>query len=117
MTMTIQSERTTQSERSDLTVQPEPTVRPDPSDEPIEVHRNAGLLLLVAFGSLAMAGAYGWRAAQGSAGVLWVVVAALVVIGGLHLVAWLDARTPVLVADEHGVRLRTGRAWQGLTWS
>lgn len=100
-----------------MSVQTDTTVRPDATGEPIEVRRNAALLLLVAAGSLAMAAAYGWRAAQGSAGVLWVVVAALVVIGLLHLVAWFDARTPLLVADAHGVRLRAGREWQGLTWS
>ncbi|MGH3360515.1 MAG: helix-turn-helix domain-containing protein [Nocardioidaceae bacterium] len=93
------------------------TVQPDATDEPIEVRRNAGLLMLVAFGSLAMAAAYGWRASQGSATILWVVVAALVMIGVLHLVAWFDARAPLLVADVHGVRLRAGREWQGLTWS
>src|SRR6188508_3596164 len=28
----------------------------------------------------------------------------------------LDARTPLLVADDLGVRLRLGRSWAGLTW-
>lgn len=93
------------------------TVQPESSGEPIEVRRNAGLLVLVAFGSLAMAAAYGWRASQESGAMLWVVVTALVVIGALHLVAWLDARTPLLVADEHGVRLRDGREWRGFTWA
>ena len=93
------------------------TVQPDATDEPIEVRRNAGLLALVALGSLAMALAYGWRASTGSAGILWVIVAALVVIGALHLVAWLDARAPLLVADTHGVRMRVGREWKGLPWA
>ena len=34
-----------------------------------------------------------------------------------HLAALVDARTPLLVADEHGVRLRLGRSWTGLTWA
>jgi cytoskeleton protein RodZ len=33
-----------------------------------------------------------------------------------HLAALLDARTPLLVADDLGVRLRLGRSWAGLTW-
>ena len=93
------------------------TVQPDATDEPIEVRRNAGLLALVALGSFAMALAYGWRAVGGDApAVLWVIVGALVVIGVLHLVAWLDARAPLLVADTHGVRMRVGREWRGLPW-
>ncbi|UPK76654.1 DUF4115 domain-containing protein [Nocardioidaceae bacterium SCSIO 66511] len=92
------------------------TVQPDATQEPIEVRRNAGLLALVAFGSLAMALAYGWRAAADGSAVLWIVVGALCVIGALHVVAWIDARAPLLVADEHGVRLRVGRDWRGLPW-
>ena len=34
----------------------------------------------------------------------------------MHLAALLDARTPLLVADEQGVRIRLGRSWRGLTW-
>ncbi|UYM04529.1 helix-turn-helix domain-containing protein [Solicola gregarius] len=92
------------------------TVQPDATNEPIEVRRNAGLLALVAFGSLAMALAYGWRASVDSSAVLWIVVGALCMIGILHLVAWIDARAPLLVADTHGVRLRVGREWRGLPW-
>ncbi|HLR85657.1 MAG TPA: helix-turn-helix domain-containing protein, partial [Nocardioidaceae bacterium] len=92
------------------------TVQPDATDEPIEVRRNAGLLALVALGSFAMAVAYGWRAAGDSAAILWLIVGALAVIGVLHLVAWFDARAPLLVADTHGVRMRVGREWRGLPW-
>lgn len=92
------------------------TVQPDATDEPIEVRRNAGLLALVALGSFAMAIAYGWRASGDSSAILWVIVGALVVIGVLHLVAWFDARAPLLVADVHGVRMRVGREWRGLPW-
>ena len=33
-----------------------------------------------------------------------------------YLAVLVDARTPLLVADEQGVRLRLGRSWTGLTW-
>ncbi|HEX4190315.1 MAG TPA: RodZ domain-containing protein [Marmoricola sp.] len=40
----------------------------------------------------------------------------LVAIACLHLPALVSARTPVLVADDHGIRLRIGLTWRGLTW-
>ena len=30
--------------------------------------------------------------------------------------AWRDARTPLLVADETGLRVRLGRRWTGVPW-
>src|SRR5690606_20344514 len=46
----------------------------------------------------------------------WIVAAAMAVVAAGWLVAFIDARTPLLVADEHGVRIRLGQAWQGLPW-
>lgn len=40
----------------------------------------------------------------------------LVVLAGVHGAGLMSARTPVIVADEHGVRLRIGLAWRGLPW-
>jgi hypothetical protein len=40
----------------------------------------------------------------------------LVALACLHLPALVSARTPVLVADDHGIRLRIGLTWRGLTW-
>ena len=34
-----------------------------------------------------------------------------------YLVAFVDSRAPLLVADEQGARLRLGRTWLGLPWS
>jgi cytoskeleton protein RodZ len=42
-------------------------------------------------------------------------VVLLAVAGGQLWSAW-DARTPLLVADDHGVRVRLGRIWQGIPW-
>ena len=38
------------------------------------------------------------------------------VLGIGYLAALVDARTPLLVADTQGVRIRLGRAWRGLPW-
>ena len=58
-----------------------------------------------------------WRArsatAASSTGCSFVVLGA---IGVVNLAALLDARTPLLVADDLGVRLRLGRTWVGLPW-
>ncbi|MFL6158715.1 MAG: RodZ domain-containing protein [Marmoricola sp.] len=35
----------------------------------------------------------------------------------IHLPAMVSARVPVLVADDHGIRLRIGFTWRGLPWS
>ena len=40
----------------------------------------------------------------------------MAVVAVAYLAALLDARTPLLVADDQGVRLRLGRSWVGLTW-
>ena len=88
-----------------------------PATEPVTVHRRRGALALVGVGAAVTALAYLWRAVAGDAGTTgWVVALALLPVAGLHLAAWWDARVPLLVADETGIRLRDGRAWTGLRW-
>jgi hypothetical protein len=38
-------------------------------------------------------------------------------VGAAYLGSFVDARTPLLVADDHGVRIRLGRSWRGVPWS
>lgn len=79
------------------------------------VRRNGALFAAVALLSAVVALAYVWRGMQGSpAG--WVVVTVLAVIALVHLRGWVDARTPLLVADPRGVRVRLGRSWTGYAW-
>jgi cytoskeleton protein RodZ len=40
----------------------------------------------------------------------------LVLIAALHVGGLSSARTPVLVADRHGIRMRVGLTWRGLPW-
>ncbi|MGZ4611053.1 MAG: helix-turn-helix domain-containing protein, partial [Actinomycetes bacterium] len=66
----------------------------------------AGLAALVGLGYLL----------RGS-GLLDVVVGVvLLLLAALHATALGSARTPVLVADEHGIRLRVGLTWRGIPW-
>jgi hypothetical protein len=41
---------------------------------------------------------------------------ALLLVAALHAVVLVSARVPVLVADEHGLRMRIGLTWRGLPW-
>lgn len=82
----------------------------------VEVRRNGGLAALVGGGASAVSIAYLSRAAQTGAAIDWVLVVVMGVLGALHLHAFVDARTPLLVADAQGVRIRLGRAWRGMPW-
>jgi hypothetical protein len=84
--------------------------------EPVEVRRNGALA--AAIGGIASGVAIGYlaRAASTGSALDWVVGVALGVLGVAHLISFVDARVPLLVADTQGIRLRLGRTWQGLPW-
>ena len=88
----------------------------DPAPTTLEVRRRAGVAALVGVLAGAVASAYLARAVDTGATLDWVVCALMAIVAMAHLTALLDARTPLLVADEQGVRLRLGRSWVGLTW-
>jgi cytoskeletal protein RodZ len=88
----------------------------DPPEHLVEVRRRAGLAVGLGAGASLVAVAYLARAASGGGVLDWVLFAVLGLIGVANLAALLDARTPLLVADELGVRLRLSRTWVGLPW-
>ena len=83
---------------------------------PVVVRRNAGLAALIGAAASAIAIAYLWRATQTGAAVDWLLCLVLTGIAAAYLVALVDARTPLLVADDLGVRIRLGSQWRGLPW-
>lgn len=88
-----------------------------PGPDALEVHRNgriAGPLGLVA-----CATAIAWlsRAGSGGSWLDWLVCAVTAAVGVTQLLALADARTPLLAADEQGVRIRLAREWLGLPWN
>ncbi len=85
--------------------------------DPVEIRRNAGLAALVGAVASAVAIAYLGRATSTGSVVDWTLVALMGLLGVGHLVAFVDARTPLLVADTQGVRIRLGRTWRGMPWS
>jgi len=90
----------------------EPATRPTP----VVVRRNAGLAALVGAGASAIAIAYLWRATQSGAALDWALCLVMASIAAVYLTNLVDARTPLLVADELGVRIRLGNQWRGLPW-
>jgi len=46
----------------------------------------------------------------------WFAVIVLGLIAGIEFSTLRDARIPLLVADQHGIRLRRGSQWFGLPW-
>lgn len=91
----------------------EPTA---PPDRFVEVRRRAGLAVALGAGASLVAVAYLARAVSGGGSLDWALCVLLGLIGVVNLAALLDARTPLLVADDLGVRLRLGRTWVGLPW-
>ncbi len=83
---------------------------------PVVVRRNAGLAALVGGAASAIAIAYLWRATQDGAPLDWALCAVMAAIAVLYLANLVDARTPLLVADDLGVRIRLGHQWRGLPW-
>jgi len=77
----------------------------------VEIRRNARLAAGIAVVALLLGIGFALRG-----GGALVVGGLLLVLGlGYALAAW-DARTPLAVVDQYGVRMRLGRAWSGLPW-
>lgn len=90
---------------------------PDAQLEPSwEVRRRSGPAALIGAAAAALAIAFLWRAVLTGSIIDGAFCALLTVVGAYQLAAFVDARTPLAVADELGVRLRFGAVWRGLTW-
>ena len=84
---------------------------------PVEVRTDARLAAAVGGVASIVAIAYLARAVGGGGGWLdWALVLVTGAIAVAHLQSLVDARVPLLVVDDHGVRLRKGRTWHGLPW-
>jgi hypothetical protein len=85
--------------------------------EPVEVRRNGGVSAAVGGVASAVAIAYLARATGSGSWVDWALVVVMGALGAAYLTAFVDARTPLLVADIQGVRIRLGRSWRGVPWT
>ena len=103
--------------RDHVEVEEKPTTEPlGLAPDAVEVRRNAGLAAFVGAVASGVAIAYLARATNTGAPLDWVLAAVMGVLGIAHLAAFVDARTPLLVADTQGVRIRLGNTWRGLPW-
>ncbi len=121
MSMSIDTDLTTDDNTDQSTDQgtDEPVTIGEPVSPPdhlVEVRRRPGPAAGLGAGASLVAVAYLARAVGGGGALDWVLAVTLGLIGIGNLAALLDARTPLLVADDLGVRLRLGRTWVGLPW-
>jgi cytoskeleton protein RodZ len=106
----------------EFTEQTDTVQRPDGADEtvvagtPVVVRRSAGVAALVGAAASAVAIAYLWRASQTMTVLDWTLFGVMSLVAAVYLVSLVDARTPLLVADDLGVRVRLGHEWRGLPW-
>jgi len=82
----------------------------------IEVRRNATVSMVIGAAASAIAIAYLWRAVASGAPLDWLLCLLMGSMSIVFLRSLLDSRTPLLVADEMGVRIRLGAQWRGLPW-
>lgn len=82
----------------------------------VEIRRRTGLVATVAVLAGVFAAGYVWRFAVVGDGVLLAIGVVLSVVAGVYCAAWFGARTPLLVADATGLRVRLGSAWTGVRW-
>ncbi len=82
----------------------------------VEVRRNGGLAALVGAVASTVSIAYLARATGTGSLLDWSLFALMGALGLVHLLNFVDARTPLLVADTQGVRIRLGRTWRGVPW-
>lgn len=83
---------------------------------PVRIARN--VLLAATVGGLAalVAVAFAVRAVDGGSTLDWLCLAVVSLVALGHLITLLDARAPLMVVDEHGVRVRDGARWEGVSW-
>ncbi len=85
--------------------------------EPFEIRRRTRLFAILGVICLALAAGFAWVAYDRGDIVLWAPVAVLVLLAAANFLGTRDARAPLFVADDHGVRLRGRGGWVGLLWS
>lgn len=91
--------------------------RPLPAaGRPVEVRRNVGLAAGVGGFAALMTVAFAARAFTGGTALDWLAFGVLALVTGIHLASLSDSRAPLLVADDHGVRVRQGAQWRGVAW-
>ncbi|MGI9084093.1 MAG: hypothetical protein ACR2FE_02240 [Aeromicrobium sp.] len=87
------------------------------SPMPFVILRRSGLYIGLTVASLLIAVGFGVVAVVRENYWLAIPAAVLGALGLITLPGVGDSRTPLFVADDHGVRMRHGDGWIGLLWS
>ena len=82
----------------------------------VSVRHNSRVAALVAFVAAVMTVAWFSRALQTGSLADWLWCVLVAAVGLVQLLVVRDGRAPLMVADEHGVRVRRGETWSGLRW-
>jgi cytoskeleton protein RodZ len=82
----------------------------------VSVRHNSKLAAGVALAAAVLAVVWFARALQTGSVADWAWCLVVVAVGVLQLLVVRDSRAPLMVADEHGVRVRRGVTWSGLRW-
>ena len=82
----------------------------------VSVRHNAKLAAMVALTAGVLTVAWFARALQTASIADWAWCVVVAAVGVLQLFVVRDSRAPLMVADEHGVRVRRGVTWSGLRW-
>jgi len=85
--------------------------------ESFEIHRRSWLYIALVVVPLILAAAYAWFAYDRHDIVLTGISVALALLALAFVPSLRDVTAPLLVADEHGVRLQGPQGWIGLLWS
>lgn len=85
-------------------------------DDCIEVHRDGPLSGFIGIAAAAVAVAYLLRAVGSGSLLDWLLCVVTGTVAALYLATLVDSRAPLMVIDEHGVRVRRGPQWQGVAW-
>ncbi len=83
----------------------------------VEIRRDAPLAAVIGTAAGLLAVAFLLRAVGSGTLLDWALFALTGIVAALHLVPLLDARAPLMVLDELGVRARRGATWQAVAWS
>jgi hypothetical protein len=84
---------------------------------PFVILRRTGLYIVLTVATFLIAAAFGALAFVREDWWLVIPAAVFVALGLITLPGVGDARTPLFVADDHGVRMRHQHGWIGLLWS
>lgn len=82
----------------------------------LEVRRSVGLAGAITVGCAVVAALFGGRALRDGSWLNWLLAAGFALAAIVWALCMADARSPLLVVDRQGIRLRFADQWVGMPW-